>query len=79
MLVVCRDPCSYCGSYGEKYWRELDHIVPTSRRGAIGDWTNYTAACKRCNSSKRNQSLMRFLRVRRRAHGDAFSERPSTY
>ena len=42
-----KDPCAYCGEASDA----VDHIVPTNANGD-NDWTNYTAACHRCNSTK---------------------------
>lgn len=54
--ILRRDPCSYCGGPGG----EVDHIVPPSK-GGTGHWTNLTAACKSCNSSKNARSLLHFM------------------
>lgn len=61
------DPCSYCGrapGEGAPQTRStrpsrqgLDHIVPRSDGGA-DDWTNFTACCHSCNSSKHTTSLL---------------------
>lgn len=49
--------CAYCG---EVMPLELDHIVPISKGGAH-DISNATVACKSCNSSKGDKSLLMFL------------------
>lgn len=52
-VILRNDPCSYCSKVTEA----IDHIVPLSR-GGDHDWTNMTASCKSCNSSKNNKSLL---------------------
>jgi 5-methylcytosine-specific restriction endonuclease McrA len=51
--VFARDhwTCQYCGQPAEN----VDHVVPRSR-GGEHVWENVVAACKRCNSRKRNRS-----------------------
>lgn len=64
--VLRCDPCSYCGRH-EPYlgWApHVDHIVPASA-GGPDHWTNYTAACLACNSSKHDEPLILFLATRR--------------
>lgn len=53
------DPCSYCGSSGGS----IDHITPIRRCGET-NWTNLTAACGPCNSSKNARPLLQFLLAR---------------
>lgn len=55
-----RDPCCYCGAPTEA----IDHIVANAARGEHA-WTNFTAACKRCNSGKGARPLLWFLLHRR--------------
>ncbi len=52
--VFLRDggECQYCGSRAES----IDHIVPRSR-GGRHEWENVVAACRRCNTSKRDRYL----------------------
>lgn len=52
-----RDPCAYCGTRPSG---GIDHIEPKSTIG-IDDWTNYTACCRRCNSTKRTLPLLAAL------------------
>jgi 5-methylcytosine-specific restriction endonuclease McrA len=47
------DPCSYCGGPGGG----ADHIIPLAAGGA-DDLENLTGACSKCNSSKRDRSLL---------------------
>lgn len=56
MAILAADPCSYCGWPGG----EIDHITPITA-GGDGEWTNLTAACRRCNARKNDRSLMSFL------------------
>lgn len=58
--IIKKDPCSYCGSYDNP---QVDHVVPLSRHGGV-EWDNLAPACKSCNSSKHNRSLLRFLLTR---------------
>ncbi|MFT5201075.1 MAG: 5-methylcytosine-specific restriction endonuclease McrA [Candidatus Aldehydirespiratoraceae bacterium] len=62
--VLARDggTCQYCGAVGET----IDHVLPRSR-GGRHTWDNVVAACRRCNSTKRDRLLvdttMRLARV----------------
>lgn len=51
--VFIRDDhaCQYCGRAAEN----VDHVVPRSRDGAH-DWENVVAACRRCNSKKKDRT-----------------------
>ncbi|MHB8189947.1 MAG: HNH endonuclease [Ferrimicrobium sp.] len=44
--------CQYCGGPAEN----IDHIVPRSR-GGTHTWDNVVAACRSCNSRKRDRLL----------------------
>jgi 5-methylcytosine-specific restriction endonuclease McrA len=52
--VFARDGgrCQYCGSTAES----IDHVVPRSR-GGEHVWENVVAACRRCNTHKRDRLL----------------------
>ena len=62
--VFARDGgrCQYCGARAES----IDHVHPRSRGGGH-TWENVVAACRRCNSLKRDRLLgetsMRLARV----------------
>ncbi len=43
--------CQYCGVPAEN----VDHVVPRSRGGAH-EWENVVAACRRCNSRKKDRT-----------------------
>lgn len=51
--VFIRDhyACQYCGAGAEN----VDHVVPRSRGGAH-EWENVVAACRRCNSRKKDHT-----------------------
>jgi 5-methylcytosine-specific restriction endonuclease McrA len=51
--VFIRDQhtCQYCGVPAEN----VDHVVPRSRGGAH-EWENVVAACRRCNSRKKDRT-----------------------
>lgn len=51
--VFIRDQyaCQYCGVGAEN----VDHVVPRSRGGAH-EWENVVAACRRCNSRKKDRT-----------------------
>lgn len=51
--VFIRDEhtCQYCGDPAEN----VDHVVPRSRHGAHA-WENVVAACRRCNSRKKDRT-----------------------
>lgn len=61
--VFARDDyrCQYCGTRADS----IDHVVPRSRGGPY-DWENLAAACRRCNTAKRDRTPdeagMRLLR-----------------
>ena len=50
--VFSRDTwiCQYCGGKAET----MDHVVPRSR-GGDHSWENVVAACRRCNSKKKDK------------------------
>lgn len=52
--VFLRDSghCQYCGRRAES----IDHVVPRSR-GGEHIWENVVAACRRCNTNKRDRLL----------------------
>lgn len=63
---LCRSylgACVYCGVQPEKL--TADHIVPLSKGGS-NFIENIVPACKSCNSSKHNKSLLSFLFKRMR-------------
>jgi len=51
--VFLRDDhtCQYCGVAAEN----VDHVLPRSRGGAH-EWENVVAACRRCNSRKKDRT-----------------------
>ena len=53
--------CQYCGNHADS----IDHVVPRSR-GGRDVWDNLAAACRPCNSRKRDRTPdeagMRLLR-----------------
>lgn len=52
--LIARDPCSYfCGHVGAT----VDHIIPI-KAGGTSEWENLTAACRSCNPSKGDRSLL---------------------
>lgn len=61
-LIVRRDPCAYCGAAAA----HADHIQARSRAGA-DEWENLTGACRHCNQSKSDRSLLAFLAGVRKA------------
>ncbi|NNE72330.1 MAG: HNH endonuclease [Acidimicrobiales bacterium] len=67
--VFARDNnrCQYCGATAES----LDHVIPSSRGGS-NTWENVVAACRPCNTRKRDRMLsetsMRLRTVPRAPH-----------
>ena len=62
--VFLRDggACQYCGRRAES----IDHVVPRSKGGPHA-WENVVAACRRCNTTKRDRLLEdTTMRLRRR-------------
>jgi 5-methylcytosine-specific restriction endonuclease McrA len=51
--VFIRDAheCQYCGRPAEN----VDHVIPRSR-GGLHEWENVVAACRRCNSRKKDRT-----------------------
>ncbi len=54
--LIRSDPCAYCGAPSV----EIDHIVAISKQGSL-DWDNLAPACRTCNPSKGNSSLLHFM------------------
>jgi 5-methylcytosine-specific restriction endonuclease McrA len=54
--------CQYCGRTAEN----VDHVLPRSRRGPH-TWENVVAACRRCNSRKKDRTPAEAGMVLRRA------------
>lgn len=52
--IFARDgwECQYCGSRADS----IDHVHPKSR-GGLHSWDNVVAACRRCNTAKRDRLL----------------------
>jgi 5-methylcytosine-specific restriction endonuclease McrA len=52
--VFARDGhrCQYCGASAEN----IDHVIPKSK-GGLHAWDNVVAACRRCNTAKRDRLL----------------------
>jgi 5-methylcytosine-specific restriction endonuclease McrA len=53
------DLCAYCSGPADS----IDHIDAIAV-GGDGSWTNLTAACGRCNSTKVHKPLLLFLATR---------------
>lgn len=72
--VFARDEyrCQYCGDRADS----IDHVLPRSRGGS-DEWDNLAAACRECNSVKRNRTPgeagMRLLRPCRAPRSSAWS------
>ena len=59
------EPCNYCGQKCRRpRSRTIDHVTPRVH-GGRDDWTNLAAACARCNNTKGEMTLLRFLVKRR--------------
>lgn len=54
--ILRADRCSYCHAAIEA----IDHIDPLAKGGS-NHWANLTGACTRCNGSKGDTPLLRFL------------------
>lgn len=61
--VFARDGgrCQYCGGAAES----IDHVVPRAKGGAH-TWENVVAACRACNTAKRDRLLSETTMVLRR-------------
>lgn len=65
LAIYLRDGCAcvYCGATVEEgATLTLDHVVPHSRGGS-NDATNLVTCCKRCNDSRGNRSLTKWVEV----------------
>lgn len=56
LSVIEKDPCVYCGAESTT----KDHIQPINYGGS-DKWNNMAPACRSCNSSKKDKSLLQFL------------------
>ena len=56
VLELLKDPCAYCGGRAG----QVDHIVSLAA-GGDNSLENLTAACRSCNSEKRDNPLLIFL------------------
>ena len=71
--VFARDEyrCQYCGGRADS----IDHVVPRSR-GGLHVWENLAAACRPCNTAKRDRTPdeagMRLMRPCRAPRGSAW-------
>jgi 5-methylcytosine-specific restriction endonuclease McrA len=52
--------CGYCGGEADT----VDHRISRARGGSMWDRENLIAACKRCNSKKKDKSEALFLAQR---------------
>lgn len=57
LALILNDPCSYCGSTRDI---EIEHIAPISK-SFDDSWSNLATACRSCNASKSDKSLLSFL------------------
>jgi len=64
--VFARDDnrCQYCGAAAEN----IDHVIPRSR-GGLHVWENVVAACRPCNTRKRDRLLSETTMTLRRRPG----------
>lgn len=53
--------CPYCLEYVEESERTIEHVVPLSKGGLHSD-SNLVMCCNGCNSSKRQDSMLNFIR-----------------
>ena len=71
--IFARDDhrCQYCGDRADS----IDHVLPRSR-GGPNTWENVAAACRRCNTQKRDRTPaeagMRLARPCRAPHATAW-------
>ena len=77
-LTLKRDPCVYCGRVPKLRQLEkpaglwfgsgtIEHITPRSQMSkeemSLSSWENLAGACRKCNSSRGNRSLLNWLLV----------------
>lgn len=56
-LHRCGFACYYCGARPPQVWLTIDHLVPLSQGGSVGDDSNLVAACPDCNTGKGSDVL----------------------
>lgn len=62
MLVETGYRCVYCGLHSNTL--TMEHVIPLTK-GGRHDASNIVPACKRCNSRKKDKSLLMFLYAER--------------
>lgn len=55
--ILRKDPCTYCGA---PVGGTVDHVIAVNI-GGTDKWDNKTGACRSCNSSKRDKSVLDFM------------------
>ncbi len=53
--------CQYCHRTFPTEKLSIEHVIPVSK-GGIDDVINYITVCRSCNSSKKDKSLMEFIK-----------------
>lgn len=53
--------CAYCGGDFESYELEIDHVVPSTKKGPDKHF-NKVPACKNCNGEKADMNVFSFLK-----------------
>lgn len=64
LAIYLRDglSCCYCGSSIEDHiMLTLDHLAPYSKHGTNNDPCNLVTCCEKCNKSRGNRSLKKWL------------------
>lgn len=56
IMSFFKNRCAYCGDHAET----IDHIIPVSRNGNANPH-NLVAACRKCNSSKKDKRIIEWL------------------
>lgn len=59
-VLLAADPCSFCSERELGVVADRDHIVPLLS-GGVDDWTNLTAACKRCNRGRKDTPVLHYM------------------
>jgi len=65
VLLRDRFRCQFCGQRFPSEELTFDHFIPRSKGGKT-TWENILTACMRCNTKKRDKSVMRPLQMPRR-------------
>ena len=62
LLAMQNGKCAYCRTTSPEQWH-MDHVIPISK-GGPDTADNVVAACASCNTSKQNQDVDKWMRIK---------------